>query len=153
MFSAFTVEFPIDTGSNANRTIPFKNGMSISSNDVYSANPYRNNINSYLTLTGLSPHTEVSLAFQFGQHLDLGSNCFDFLDIIGIRGYEGFTKRLCGGPLLQQTTTATTVGDGLTLRLYTNSEGGGVGFIIVLNGKSLCSDIGIYSSCVYNNKM
>ena len=128
--SFFIAYFPIDLGHNTNRSVPSMTSMKIGSHDKLFVNSYRNNIDSYLTLTGISPNSRITLQSEL---MFLKTDCSDYLEINGVDSNENFTSRLCHG----ETASYTVVRENLTLRFSTDSSGVDYGFIFDYNGKKL----------------
>ena len=110
--------------------------MYISSHhDITTTSSYRDNINSSLTITDLSPQTIVSLSLKYEDTIELDPGCSDYLDIIGVKGYDDFTKRICRG--LLEPFNITTTEDKLIFRLFTDSKSSSSGFILLYTGKAM----------------
>ncbi|XP_067940380.1 uncharacterized protein [Watersipora subatra] len=86
---------PIDEGFNNHRVIPSQTVMYITTHVGYPAVRYRNNIDSSITLTGVSQYSLIRLETVIWSTIELESSCSDFLEVIGLKGYKNNTKRLC----------------------------------------------------------
>ena len=106
--------------------------MRIASHSTFLKDFFRDDTNSYLTLSGLSPGTEITLRFLDGD-ADLG-NCSDCVEIFGACEAVNCMKLCCFLPY--NTLTLITTGDKVTFRLYTNSGTQRVGFLFSYTGKN-----------------
>ena len=137
--SAVVVYTPIDVGNNTNRTIPSEMVMRIASHSTFLKENYRNGINSYLTLSGLSPDTEITLYFLEGA-ID-SEDCSNYVEIFGVGATVNGTKLCSFSP--HNTVILTTTKDIVTFRFYTDPERvvrvggvGAIGFLFSYTGKN-----------------
>lgn len=114
MFLVYSV---LDTGTNGNRTISSPRSMVIISDKNFPKSLDRNDVDSYLTLTSLFPHTVIEVTFL----TQISVDSFDSLDIIGVRQGPDFTKQISGTIDPKTTYRLTTTGESLSFHLLSDS--------------------------------
>ncbi|XP_067940651.1 uncharacterized protein [Watersipora subatra] len=123
---------PIDEGYNNNRTIHSDTPLYITTHSGYPTYPYRNSIDSSLMLTGVSKDSILRLDMVIRSAIDLEHNCFDYLDIIGIRSHN-YTKKVCGNQSDRLILYLHPVADSITFRFVSDRSGTFHGVLIKLH--------------------
>ncbi|XP_067947424.1 uncharacterized protein [Watersipora subatra] len=112
---------PIDEGYNNDRAIPSDIPLYITTHSGYPTETYRDNINSSLTLTGVPPDSLLRLDMVIRPAIEL-EDCFDYLDIIGVREFQNHTKKICADVSDQSVLYLHLVDDSITFRFVSDGS-------------------------------
>ena len=88
---------------------------------VDTINYQRGDIDSSLTLLGLSLYTKIQVYFPSGYELEQ-SGCENYLDFIGVRDMNRMNLRICGRSEMERTIKLTTYQNTITLNFYKKSN-------------------------------
>ena len=109
-------------GSDVHRSVQSLNEMVLASHHgVGATNNQRTNIDSSLTLHGLSLYTKIQVHFPSGYELEQ-SGCGSYLDFIGVRNMDRVNLRICGKSEMERTIKFTTYQDTITFRFHKRSN-------------------------------